>query len=190
MPITISQIEEAEHKLVDLVWRLPQGRHRDDCTKALTQLRIAKTGLVAGTDTLRKRGRMGDQALKDAAHGCLAALTDGEACRAYKAGGRHSGTVNTALHDAHHALVRAGAICGGAETKETAGAFEAEDKKSAARARGLAKSSGMPVSVPVQPSRFVWEATGRIAALDAIERSVEQTRINRYRATQGLVPLQ
>jgi hypothetical protein len=189
MPTTISQIEEAEFRLVDLIARLPLGDARDGCRGALAKLRVAKTGMLAGGDVLSKRGRMGDQALKDTAHGCLAALTDGEACRADKAGGRHSGTVNTALHDAHHALVRAGASCDGAETKETSGGFEIEHKQIAARAGRLAKSLGTPVPIPAR-STFAWAIEGAKLGLDEIERTAEEARIRRYRAGNGLVTLQ
>jgi hypothetical protein len=152
--------------------------------------------------TFSKRGRMGDQDLKDAAHNCLKTLTDGAACAAYKAGSRHSGTVNTALHDAHHALVRAGAACDGdpdhkrtvsradrlAKSIGQPGAFEIEDKHAAARAYRLAKSLHQPVPIP-SASRFHWDVQGARMGLDEIERTAEQARINRYRATQGLVPL-
>jgi hypothetical protein len=188
--MTLPEIEKLEFTLTDLVWKLPQGRRRDDCSKALAQLRITKAGLAAGTDTLSKRGRAGDQSLKNVAHDLVSSLTDGEACRTGKAGGRHSGTVNAELHAAHHALVNAGASCDGGMKETAASTFAFEDKKSAARAVSLAKRFGTPVPIPARRARFWWEAAGTQAGLDEIERTAEHARINRHRATQGLVPLQ
>jgi hypothetical protein len=59
---------------------------------------------------LGKAGRA-HKALCDVAHGCMKALTDGETCKAAKAGSRHSKETMEHLQDAHDHVVAAGAMC-------------------------------------------------------------------------------
>jgi hypothetical protein len=116
----IGDLERLEYLLLTLSCQLAAGSDDQQWAEASLEkvrglkrleLRAHPEILRKGSEMMNKSGRMGDQTLKDTAHNCLRDLTDGEACKAYKAGGRHSGTVNTALHEAHHALVRAGAKC-------------------------------------------------------------------------------
>jgi hypothetical protein len=207
MTISISQIEIAEFQLVDLAWRLSPGRRRDDCSKALANLRIAKASLLARLPSVLRKGtfdkRTHAQARDQRLHDALRDASGGHVCASYRAK-VHSGTVDTSdrhMHELHHSLVDQrrvkcdavnlppGGMPNADGESEGQGTRFDEDKATAARANSLAKRLGVPVLVPAQP-RFYWQAEGARQGLDALERSAEVDRINKYRISQGLVPLQ
>jgi hypothetical protein len=215
---TIAEMETAEHQLVDLLRRLahlPAGQ-RDDANNALRELRKVKAEMLARhPDILRKKLDMDKrthQAARDQnLHDCLRDASGGHVCASYAAqrkanladgrfalpagGATQHSTVDTdaTLHRGHHALVDAGrAKCDGADylpTNADGGMRFDEDKSTASRASGLAKRLGRPIECPA-PSRFYWETEGTRMGLDALERIAEVDRINKYRKTVGLVPLQ
>jgi hypothetical protein len=197
---TISQIDDAEFRLVDLIWKLSPGELRDDCERVLKDLRVAKTSILArypealrkGVDTeKRTHAQARDQRLHDA----LRDASGGHVCASYRAK-MHSGAVDTSdrhMHELHHSLVNnrgvkcdAVSIPGGGMPNADG---ESEDKAVATRAAGLAKRLGMPVPRPAGPTTFYWQVEGARMGLDMIERGAETDRINRYRQSQGLVPL-
>jgi hypothetical protein len=51
---SLAEVEGLEFKLVDLIARLRPGARRTDCSTALGNLRIAKRGMLARSDILRK----------------------------------------------------------------------------------------------------------------------------------------
>jgi hypothetical protein len=208
MTISISEIEEAEFKLVDLAWRLPPGDRRDQCTKALGQLREILANMIARNPSILRKGNdMLDKRTHQAAadqrvHDSLRDSTGGHCCASYAARDKvHSGVVDTEahLHRAHHALVDAGrckcdasnAIPGGMPRSEGEdegqGTYEDEQKRTASRAAGLAKRTGRPVPRPAGPARFYWEQNGTRMGLDDIERRAEVDRIIRRAACRALV---
>jgi hypothetical protein len=215
MTISISEIEEAEFKLVDLAWRLPPGDRRDQCTKALGQLREILANMIARNPSILRKGndmldkRTHQDARNQRLHRLHDALRDasgGHVCASYRAAALHNmpGTVNTAdrrMHELHHSLVNdRGVKCdavnlppGGTPNAdgedEGQGTRFDEDKSTAARAAGLAKRLGRPVPRPAAPSTFYWQANGTQMGLDDIERRAETARINQYRKSVGLVPL-
>jgi phage head maturation protease len=94
---------------------------------------------------LGKRGKA-HQALMDVAHHAIAECTDGESCKAEKAGGRHSKETMGHLKEAHDHLVAAGAKCdaagemdGGKPGAEEEDEGTEEDKQDAVRSGDLQK---------------------------------------------------
>jgi hypothetical protein len=205
----ISQLEDAEFRLVDLVSRLSPGRARDECNALLPALRLAKARLLAANpDVLRKKmeKRTHQDARNQRLHDALRDASGGHVCASYRAKVMHMpgvvDTSDTRMHQLHHSLVdERGVKCdavnlppGGMPNadgeSEGQGTRFDEDKATAARAAGLAKRTGRPVPRPAGPTRFYWETNGTRSGLDALERGLEVDRINKYRASQGMVPLQ
>jgi hypothetical protein len=203
----ISQLEAAEFRLVDLVSRLSPGRARDECNGLLPTLRLAKAKLLAANPDILRKGKMEkrthqmarDQRLHDA----LRDASGGHTCSAYHA--KIHGTVHPTdvrMHELHASLVGEGrAKCDGANPPpggipnadgedEGQGTRFDEDKATAARAAGLAKRLGRPIPRPAGPARFYWEKNAAAMGLDDIERRAETARINAYRRSQGIVPLE
>jgi hypothetical protein len=216
MNVSISQIELAEFKLVDLIWRMSPSPRRDDCNKALDALRTVKSTMLAALpDVLRKKLDMDkashEQARNQRLHDALRDASGGHVCASYAAerkanladgrfalpaGGATQHTVDTdaTLHRAHHALVNSGrakcdAVTNADGNTEGQGPRFDEDKSTASRAAGLAKRLGRPIERP-GPSRFYWETEGVRMGLDALERIAERERINKYLKSVGQAPLQ